>query len=249
MSLQGKSVVVTGGAKGIGRYIALGCARRGANVTVADVDRDALGGVQTELNEAGAAAQTVEADVRDETQVQHLMDTVATLMGGIDYLVNNAGVVPHFSWGGPRWPSVRDLDFSFWQQVVATNLHGSFLCTKHVIPHLERRGGGHIVNLHGGGRLSPPGACAYVVTKEALVTFTRYVAEEVRDRNICVMCISPGSAIATEWAPAEVRVRMPGPEYAGDRFFLAADADMRLSGHLIEERDGALVVVNEREWE
>ena len=80
------------------------------------------------------------------------------------------------------------------------------LCSKHVIPYMERQGGGHIINLHGGGGLH---STAYMVSKDAIWTFTRYLAMEVKDANICVVVMSPGAAIATEDAPEEARQRMP----------------------------------------
>jgi len=136
------------------------------------------------------------------------------------------------------------MELSFWSNVIATNLHGTFLCSKHAIPYMEKQHSGHIVNLHGAGGVSPPGAMAYVITKEAGVVFSRYLAEEVREHNICVMSLSPGAAIATERAPEEARKRMPGPQSAGERFFLAAEAPMGLSGHLVDLVDGQLVAVN-----
>ena len=244
MAWKEKAVVVTGGAMGIGRYIALGAAQRGANVVVGDIDSEALRAIESELRACGTKTLAVRVDVRQEEDAKALMEQAARAFGTIDYLVNNAAIVPHFMWGGPRWPRVRDMDLSFWSNVIATNLHGTFLCSKHAIPYMEKQNSGHIVNLHGGGAVSPPGAMAYVITKEAGVVFSRYLAEEVREHNICVMSLSPGAAIATERAPEEARRRMPGPESAGERFFLAADAPMELSGHLVDLVDGKLVAVN-----
>jgi NAD(P)-dependent dehydrogenase (short-subunit alcohol dehydrogenase family) len=244
MNWNGKAVVVTGGAMGIGRYIALGAAALGANVAIGDIDDNALRAVKNELAAFGKTSLALRVDVRHEDDARTLMEQAARAFGKIDYLVNNAAIVPHFMWGGPRWPRVRDMDLSFWSNVIATNLHGTFLCSKHAIPFMEKQNSGHIVNLHGGGALHPPGAMAYVITKEAGVVFSRYLAEEVREHNICVMSISPGAAIATERAPEEARSRMPGPESSGERFFLAAEAKMELSGHLVDLVDGQLVAID-----
>ena len=81
-----------------------------------------------------------------------------------------------------------------------------------------------------------------VVTKDALVAFTRTVADEVRESNVCVVILSPGASIATEDAPEEARQRMPGPDFAGNRFVLAGEAPMDYSGHLLTLQDGRLVV-------
>jgi 3-oxoacyl-[acyl-carrier protein] reductase len=234
MSLQGKSVVVTGSAKGIGRYIAQGFAQEGAKVAIMDIDEARLQQTLAEIEDFGGEAMAVNASVRDEERVRSAMAEVAERFGGIDVLINDAGIVPHFQWGGPRWPAVKDMDQSFWQHVLGTNLGGTFLCSKHAVPYMERAGGGHIVNLYGGGGKSPAGALAYVVSKEAIVVFSEYHAEEVRDANICVVAISPGGAIATEDAPEEARSRMPGPDLAGRRFLLAAEAPMEMSGHLLD---------------
>lgn len=244
MAWENKAVVVTGAAMGIGRYIALGCAERGANVAIADVDEEGLASVEGECSAFGHQVLAMRTDVQVESDVAALMNTARERFGSIDFLVNNAGIVPHFSWGGPRWPRVRDMEQSFFQRVIGTNLGGSFLCSKHAIRHMEAQGSGHIVNLHGGGSPTPPGGLAYVVSKEALVTFTLYLAEEVREAGICVLCLSPGGAIATERAPDEARQRMPGPESAGDRFFVAAEAPMELSGHLVDFVDGKLVPID-----
>ena len=243
--LKDKSVAITGSAKGIGRYIASRFAQEGAKVAILDVDEERLAKTQAELEDFGGKVLAIPTDVRKEETVRDAMAKVADAFGGIDVVVNDAGIVPHFAWGSnPRWPAIRDMDESFFWHVMGVNLGGTFLCSKHAIPYMEKGGGGHIVNLYGGGGKSPPGALAYVVSKEAIVHFTDYHAEEVRDANICVVAISPGAAIATEDAPEEARGRMPGPDFAGERFLLAAEAPMEWSGRLLDlDGDGKLIVV------
>ena len=239
--VTGKTVIVTGGAKGIGRYIASTFAKAGARVVIADID-DRLQETRSELQAAGAEAMAVKTDVRDETQVRSLMEQASAHFGGIDILVNNAGVVPHFLWGVNKWPAIRDMELSFWDRVIETNLRGTFLCSKHAIPYMERRGGGHILNLHGGGNPLTIGTCSYAVTKDAIWTFTKHVAEEVREAEIMMAILSPGGAIATEDAPEEARQRMPGPELTGERFVLAAQAGLEMSGHRRDLKDGTLMI-------
>ncbi len=243
MNWNERSVVISGAAMGIGRHIALGAAARGAQVAIGDIDEASLRQVEGELRAHGNKVVALVTDVRVESEVRRLMETAFNEFGSIDYLVNNAAIVPHFAWGGPRWPKVRDMDLAFWSKVIDTNLQGSFLCCKHAIPFMEKKGSGHIVNLYGGGGPVPPGGLAYVMTKEALVTFSQYLAEEVREHNICVMSVDPGGAIATERAPEEARARMPGPESVGERFFLAAEAGMEFSGHLVNLVDGRLAII------
>ena len=242
--LKDKSVAITGSAKGIGRYIAHRFAQEGAKVAILDVDEERLAQTQSELLDFGGQVIALPTDVKREDTVRFAMADVADKFGGIDILINDAGIVPHFQWGGPRWPAIRDMDESFFWHVMGVNLGGTFLCSKHAIPYMEQAGGGHIVNLYGGGGKTPAGALTYAVSKEAIVHFTDFHAEEVRESNICVVAISPGAAIATEDAPNAARSRMPGPEYAGDRFLLASQATMEMSGRLLDLDDtGKLIVV------
>ncbi len=238
--MQGKVVLVTGGARGIGRFIAHTFAREGAKLAVADIEP--LEKVSAELGEMGADVLAVPADVRDEEQVSAMVQRVADHYGRIDVLVNNAGIVPHFSWGIPHWPLIKDMEKDFWDKVINTNLGGTFLCTKHVLPHMERQRSGHVLNVHGGGGLTSFGTCAYPVSKDAIRTFTLYVAEEEREWNVCVLIVHIGTPIATEEAPEEARQRLASPEVVENRFVLAAKAGMELSGLMVELREGRLVV-------
>ena len=238
--LEGKVVIVTGGAKGIGRHAAKTFAQEKAKVVIADIDKELL---QKTSSELGQFTDTlgINVDVRNEDDVRRMVDQVVKRFGQIDVLVNDAAIVPHFAWGIPRWPRIRDMEKDFWDRVIQTNLGGTFLCTKHVLPYMEARRSGHIINLYGGGGVKPPGACAYVVSKEAIRTFTRFAAEEVRESNVCVVTMSPGVPIATEGAPEEALRRLPGPEILGNGFVLAAQLPMDLSGQMFAYQDGKLV--------
>jgi len=240
--LKDKVAVVTGGAKGIGRYIAHGFAREGAKVAIGDIDLDRLKQTEAELREIGADPLALKLDVRAEVEVRAFMKETVGRFGRLDVLVNNAGIVTHFGWGVPRWPMVRDMEKNFWDKVMETNLGGTFLCTKHALPYMQERRSGHIINLYGGSPPKTLGSCVYSVSKDAIRTFTRFVAEEVREYNICVVSVSPGGAIATEDAPEAVRRTMPGPESAENRFVLAAEAGMELSGQRLTLKDGVLQV-------
>jgi NAD(P)-dependent dehydrogenase (short-subunit alcohol dehydrogenase family) len=238
--LEGKVVIVTGGGKGIGRHAAMTFAKEKAKVVIADNDKERL---QKTSGELGRLTDTlaIHADVRSEDEVKSMVEQVVDRFAQIDVLVNNAAIVPHFAWGIPRWARIRDMDKSFWDRVIQTNLGGTFLCTKHVLPRMESRRSGHIINLYGGGDVKPPGACAYKVTKDAIRTFTRYVAEEVRESNVCVVIFSPRVPIATEGAPEEALRRLPGPEILGDAFVLAAELPMNFSGQCFAYQEGKLV--------
>jgi NAD(P)-dependent dehydrogenase (short-subunit alcohol dehydrogenase family) len=238
--MKGKVVIVTGAAKGIGRYTAKTFAEAGAKVAVADVAP--LDTVAIELRELGADVLPMKCDVRHEAEVRRMVQRVVKRFGRIDVLVNNAAIVTHFMWGIPRWPRIPDMDKKFWDKVIQTNLGGTWLCTKHVLPYMERQHSGHVITLFGGGQVGST-TTAYAVSKDAIRSFAQFAAGEVRDSNVCVVIVNPGAAIATEDAPAEARRRMPGPEFVGNRFVLAAQAGMELSGKLLDMKDGKLVVV------
>ncbi len=238
--LAGKVVIFTGGGKGIGRHAAKTFAENKAKVVVADFDQARLKRTVDELGHM-TEALGIHTDVRNEEAVRKMVAQTLDRFGQIDVLLNNAAIVPHFAWNIPRWPLISEMPKEFWDRVIQTNLNGTFLCAKHVIPHMAKRKSGHIINLYGGGGLKPGGACAYMVTKDGLRTFTRYVAEEVRDANVCVVIFSPRVPIATEGAPEEALQRLPGPEVLGQAFVLAAELPMEKSGQCFAHENGKLV--------
>ena len=244
--LENKVVIVTGSGQGIGRHAAKTFAAEKARVVIADVNGELANKTAAEL---GKHTETValQVDVREEDSVRQMVDTVLDRFGQIDVHVNNAAIVPHFAWRIPRWPRIAEMPLEFWDRIIKTNLYGTYLGTKHVIPHMEKRRSGHIINLYGGGGLTPAGACAYMASKDAIRTFTRYVAEEVRESNICVVTFSPRVPIVTETAPKEAFERLPGPEILGQGFVLAAQLPMEKSGQCFAYEEGRLVNETPRE--
>jgi NAD(P)-dependent dehydrogenase (short-subunit alcohol dehydrogenase family) len=240
-----KVVIVTGAAKGIGRFVAGTLLDAGGRVVIADIDVEALSRTAMELAPRGDLLP-VRADVRREADVAALVDETVARFGRVDVLINNAAVVSHSHmwpdpvWGAP-WPGVRDMSLDFWNNVFETNVTGTFLCSKHVIPHMERQGGGVIVTLTGGGSAEKLGVLTYALSKQLCGQFARYLAEEVRAANIVVISMNPGGTIATEDAPPEVRAAgFPGVEVVGNRFVLACDATMEMTGRAVDVRDGRL---------
>jgi NAD(P)-dependent dehydrogenase (short-subunit alcohol dehydrogenase family) len=238
--LEGKVVVISGGAQGIGKHAARTFADQKARVVIADVNEELAKQTAGELAPR-AETSAARVDVRDEESVKRMMDQVIDRFGQIDVMINNAAIVPHFAWGVPRWPRIAEMPVEFWDRVIRTNLYGTFLGTKYALPHMEKRRSGHIINLYGGGGIKPAGACAYMATKDAIRTFTRYVAEEVRDSNVCVVIFSPRVPIVTESAPPEAFGRLPGPEILGQGFVLAAELPMERSGEIFSYQEGRLV--------
>ncbi len=236
--LEGTTVIITGGAMGIGRYMSHTFAEAGANLVIADIASTEE--VAAEVAERGAQVLTLEVDVQDEAQVQDMVARAVDRFGSVDVMVPNAAIVPHFRWGVPLWPRLKEMETSFWDKVINTTFRGTVICTKAVLPQMEAQGGGHVVTLYGGGAVTDPGA-GYVVSKEAIRTFTRFIAEEERPYNVCLVCVNPGAAIATENAPEEAKQRMPGPDFVGNRFVLAAQVGMEMSGKLFTMSNGLLM--------
>jgi NAD(P)-dependent dehydrogenase (short-subunit alcohol dehydrogenase family) len=238
--LEGKVVVITGSGQGIGKHAARTFAQEKAKVVIADFNLDLAKKTAAEIG-ASTELIAIDTDVRSEDSVKKMIDEVIHRCGQIDIMMNNAAIVPHFAWNIPRWPLIADMPVDFWNRVIHTNLYGTFFGTKHVIPHMAKRKSGHIINLYGGGGVRPGGAATYMVTKDGIRTFTRYVAEEVRDDNICVVTFSPRVPIATETAPEEALKRLPGPEILGQGFVLCAQLPMAQSGKCFAYENGKLV--------
>jgi NAD(P)-dependent dehydrogenase (short-subunit alcohol dehydrogenase family) len=238
--LEGKVVVITGSGQGIGKHAARTFAQEKAKVVIADFNLDMAKKTAAEIG-ASTESIAIDTDVRSEDSVKKMIDEVIHRCGQIDIMMNNAAIVPHFAWNIPRWPLIADMPVDFWNRVIHTNLYGTFFGTKHVIPHMAKRKSGHIINLYGGGGVRPGGAATYMVTKDGIRTFTRYVAEEVRDDNICVVTFSPRVPIATETAPEEALKRLPGPEILGQGFVLCAQLPMAQSGKCFAYENGKLV--------
>jgi NAD(P)-dependent dehydrogenase (short-subunit alcohol dehydrogenase family) len=181
LSLAGLSAVVTAGAAGIGRAIAIAFADHGARVMVCDVDKRAL----ADLKKARPDIAAMQADVSKPSQVDKLFTKVAR-RGRLDILVNNAGIA------GPT-AKVEDILPADWERTIAVNLNGMFYCTRRAVPLLKAAGGGSIINLSSvAGRLGFPLRTPYSSSKWAVVGFTQSLAIELGPSKIRVNAIQPG---------------------------------------------------------
>ena len=182
--LDGKVVVITGAAGGIGREAALLFSGEGARVCVADVDPDA--GEQTASECRDAFFQ--EVDVASEESVRALYEATAERYGGIDVLYNNAGIMPADD------ESVLDTGADAWERVLAVNAKGVFLCCKHGIPHLLERGGGSVINVASFVALmgAATSQIAYTASKGAVLSLSRELAVEFARRGVRVNALCPG---------------------------------------------------------
>ena len=186
MRLEDRIAIVTGGGHGIGRAIALALARAGADVTVAGTNEAALSETSREIRELGRRALAVVADVSREEQVKAMVERALREFGRADLLVNNAGVA------GPTAPAV-EVSRSEWDEVLAVNLTGAFLCAKAVLPAMVARRSGKIINISSiAGKLAYALRSPYAVSKWGLVGLTLTLAQELGPYNIQVNAVCPG---------------------------------------------------------
>jgi 3-oxoacyl-[acyl-carrier protein] reductase len=182
-TLSGKTAIVTGGSRGIGLAIARALVNSGASVMITGTKQKHLDDAVRPLG-ANAAAQA--ADVRNYADVERAFNAAASQFGGIDILINNAGV-------GVFTP-VADMTIEQWHDVIDTNLTGVFYCTRAVLPHLRTRGGGWIINISSlAGKNAFPDAAAYCASKSGLNAFSEALMQEVRHDGIRVAYVMPGS--------------------------------------------------------
>lgn len=184
--VEDKIALVTGAAHGIGRSTAVLLAREGAKVAVTDVDTEACRDVVEEIEGVVGAARDWELDVSDEEQVRRVTEGVVEHFGGLDVLINNAGI------SGADRPT-HELSLEEWEQVQAVNTRGVFLCTKHAIPHMKEAGGGSIVNLSSiYGIVSAPDIPSYHASKGAVRMMTKTDALFYAEDGIRVNSVHPG---------------------------------------------------------
>ncbi len=181
-SLDGKVAIVTGAAQGIGQAIAAGLAAEGARIVVADL----RGADQAAQAFEGGVGITV--DVSKEDEVQRLADETVARCGGIDLLVNNAGL-----YASLEMRSFEQIPLKEWRQVMDVNVASMFLTCRAVVPVLRERGGGKIVNISSGTPFrGVPFLLHYVTSKGAIVAFTRALAKELGKDDVLVNCVAPG---------------------------------------------------------
>ena len=205
MQLTGKIALVTGGARGLGRAIALALAREGCDVVVSDLSPSAQGAVgyalasADELEATAAAVRAcgrrslaVFADVADAEEVECMVTAAAETMGGLDILIANAGIVT----AAP----VVAMDVAMWDRIFAVNVRGVFLCARFAIPHLVARGGGRIVNIASvAGKTGRAGLSAYCASKAAVISLTQSLAEELGPSGVAVNALCPGFIKTAMW--------------------------------------------------
>jgi len=184
--LAGKVALVTGGARGIGRHYALALAAEGAQVMIADIADGRP--VVAEIAANGGNAACATCDVSDEAQVKALVADTVARFGRIDILINNAALYATLA---PR--NFDEWDVEVWDKVMAINVRGPYLMVRHVSPHMIAQKSGKIINIASGTAYKgTPRMLPYVVSKGAMLAFTRSLSRELGQHGIAVNTLSPG---------------------------------------------------------
>ena len=239
--IQNKIALITGGASGIGRAAALRFAREGAKVMIADRNAALSQTTLTELHAITPHAASVPVDVSKTDQVRQMVDETATRFGGLDILVNAAGVLL-------LSPPLAEIDERDWDLMMNTNLRGLFLCCKAAIPVMLEHGGGSIVNISSMAGISAYArSLPYAVSKAGVIHFTLGAASQYTSKGIRINCIAPGTvdtpqargssqsaATLRQLAETHPMRRIGRPEDISDAIlFLASDEASYISGETI----------------
>lgn len=234
ISLNGKTVVITGASRGIGRAIALRVAREGANVVIASktVDDSAqklkgtIHDVAREVEEAGGRALALQVDVRDEARVQWMVEQAVSAFGGIDCLVNNAGAI--------MLQPTEMLPVKRFDLIFGINVRAVFVCAQACIPWLRKSANGHVLNLSPPISMKPQwfeNHTPYTVSKFAMTLMAMGMAEELRSAGVAANTLWPRTLIATaavEWLGGEALIKgSRTPEIMADAAHEILSSDAR----------------------
>ena len=244
MSFEGKIVVVTGAAQGIGRQIALNFAKLKAKVVILDVVEETLKEAQKELSSHSECLYYV-VDVTDSKQVEEVLNKIIDNSSKIDILINNAGIT--------RDNLALRLSESDWDKVIAVNLKGTFLCSKFCAKYMVKQRQGKIINISSIiGIIGNPGQANYSASKAGLIGLTKTFAKELGSRNICVNAVAPGyiQTKMTDVLPDKVKEEMlkriplnrfgTSEDVARAVLFLASDGADYITGQVLVV-DGGMI--------
>jgi 3-oxoacyl-[acyl-carrier protein] reductase len=186
MDLKNKIALVTGAGKGIGRATAIALAKEGANLVINSRTMPDLQSLAREIGNLGRKALTVEADLTRESEVKRMVNEAASKFGGIDVLVNNAGL--------GKFARVESLSTLDWDDMFEINLRGLFICTREALPHLKKKSESFVINLASlAGKNAFEGGAGYASTKWGVLAFSKCLMLEERQAGVRVLAICPGS--------------------------------------------------------
>lgn len=247
MQLKGKTAVVTGSGRGLGKAIALKLAQMGANIVLNDIPAsDAIESTAEEFREAGYGVLVTKGDVRSESDVKDMVGKAVEAFGRVDILVNNAGIT--------KDKPMAMMSEQDWDDVLDINLKGAFFCTKTVSKIMIKQRSGKIINIASvAGVMGNPGQANYSASKAGLIGLTKSTAKELASRGITCNAVAPGiiQSKMTDVLPEKVKEnylnniplgRFGTPDDVADVIgFLASDDSNYVTGQVINI-DGGLVM-------
>ena len=243
MELKGKVALVTGGAQGIGRAVALLLAQNGADVAVSDINLERAEETAKEIEALGRRAMAIRADVAKSADVEQMVEVILGRFGQIDILINNAGIA--------KDKLILRMTEEDWDTVLNVNLKGTFHCTKAVVRHMSKQRNGKIVNIASVvGEMGNAGQANYSASKAGVIGFTKTIAREFAQRGINVNAIAPGyiETPMTEALPEKAKEelkrmipmeRLGRPEdVAAAVLFLVSEASSYITGQVLNVNGG-----------
>jgi 3-oxoacyl-[acyl-carrier protein] reductase len=249
IDLAGRTALITGGSRGIGRATADLLARAGARVAINYVrDESSANGAVREIRAAGGEAMALAGDVSDEAVARQLVRDVVAAWGRLDILINNAGIWDEDVAGRG--------DVAVWDRTYAINLRGSYLVTDAAVPHLEKHGGAIVFVSSTAGQRGEARHSAYAASKGALISYTKSLAAELGPRGIRVNAVAPGwvdtdmsrGSLDNPKERAEIEKLIPigrvasAADIAGPILFLVSDLARHLQGEILNVNGGSVLV-------
>lgn len=243
MNLNGKTALVTGAAQGIGRDIALGLAKDGADVAICDVNLEAAQKTAADIEAMGRKSLALKTNVASSDDVNAMVEQTMQKFGRIDVLVNNAGIT--------RDGLILRMKDEDWDLVLSINLKGAFLCTKAALKHMTKQRSGTIINIASiVGAMGNAGQANYVASKAGLIGLTKTIAREYANRNVTANAVAPGfidtamTKALSEQVRTDLAKQIPlgrlgsSEDVANAVRFLASPAAAYITGQVIHVNGG-----------
>lgn len=243
MRLKGKNALITGAARGIGKAVAVGMAKEGANIGIADVNVESAENTAREVRSSGVKSIAVELDVSRQDNVIHAFETFVKEFGKLDILVNNAGIT--------RDAVLLRMKEEDWDTVLNINLKGTFLCSKEAVKIMAKQRSGKIISISSVvAFIGNPGQANYSTSKAGLIGLTKTIAKEYASRGIRANAVAPGfiqtamTDVLTDEVKSDMKRAIPLGEFgtpedvANTIKFLASDESDYITGQVIHVNGG-----------